>query len=223
MAESTNLKLHLTDADDTSMLVADWVQKISGNNSGSNMFKIDSAIGDLLKALAQKQNKLNGQKGQIVGFDENGNPEPQAIEASYDRQVATSESLGGVRPVAKTETMTYPVGVDATGGLWCAATDVDVDETLSKSGAAADAQVVGEAFAQAEQVLSQLYAAVNRPKVSAVGLSSWDDGSVLVQDANGEVYTWDIDFDSEGRPVKFTSTDDNHEVTVTWEGSGDGA
>lgn len=91
-----------------------------------------------------------------------------------------------------------------------------VDPTLSISGAAADAKVVGDAFEQAEQVLSQLYAAVNRPKVSTVGLSGWDDGSVLVQDANGEVYTWGIDFDSEGRPVKFTSADDNHETAVEW-------
>lgn len=38
--------------------------------------------------------------------------------SSYTLPIATSETLGGVKPVAKSDDMTQSVGVDADGGLW---------------------------------------------------------------------------------------------------------
>ena len=53
------------------------------------------------------------------------NPEGDADEpesgSEYALPVATSETLGGVMPVAKTEAMTQSVGVDALGRLWAVA------------------------------------------------------------------------------------------------------
>ena len=53
------------------------------------------------------------------------NPEGDADEpesgSEYVLPVATSETLGGVMPVAKTEAMTQSVGVDALGRLWAVA------------------------------------------------------------------------------------------------------
>jgi len=53
------------------------------------------------------------------------NPEGDADEpesgAEYVLPVATSETLGGVMPVAKTDDMTVPVGVDALGRLYAEA------------------------------------------------------------------------------------------------------
>lgn len=40
------------------------------------------------------------------------------IPAAYTLPVATAQTLGGVKPVAKTEDMTQSVGVDQLGGLW---------------------------------------------------------------------------------------------------------
>lgn len=40
--------------------------------------------------------------------------------SSYTLPIATETTLGGVKPVTKTETMTQAVGVDAGGALWTA-------------------------------------------------------------------------------------------------------
>ena len=40
--------------------------------------------------------------------------------SSYTLPIASSTQLGGVQPVAKTDTMTQSVGVDENGGLWTA-------------------------------------------------------------------------------------------------------
>ena len=45
--------------------------------------------------------------------------------APYDLPVASAATLGGVKPDAKTDDMLTPVGVDADGKLWVAATDID--------------------------------------------------------------------------------------------------
>ena len=37
---------------------------------------------------------------------------------AYKLPIASPEKLGGVKPVAKTEDMVQPVGVDAEGALW---------------------------------------------------------------------------------------------------------
>ena len=51
--------------------------------------------------------------------DENGNVEvPTAPDSEYTLPIATPDTLGGVKPAAKTEDMTQPVGVDELGCLW---------------------------------------------------------------------------------------------------------
>jgi hypothetical protein len=47
----------------------------------------------------------------------------------YELPVANPDTLGGVQPVAKTDKMTNPVGVDALGGLWSAGDSGSVQES----------------------------------------------------------------------------------------------
>lgn len=58
---------------------------------------------------------VNGQTGAVT-IDV---PDP------YTLPVASADTLGGVKPDAKTDDMTTAVGVDADGKLWVAATDID--------------------------------------------------------------------------------------------------
>lgn len=57
----------------------------------------------------------------------------EEINASFDGKtayilpIASSEVLGGVQPIQKTEEMNQQVGVDEKGRLWVAKSDVDVD------------------------------------------------------------------------------------------------
>ena len=44
--------------------------------------------------------------------------ERESVDVSYALPIATSETLGGVKPATKTEDMTQSVGVDEAGGLW---------------------------------------------------------------------------------------------------------
>lgn len=65
-----------------------------------------------------------GQAMCVSEVDENGKPtqwEPVDLSAggsSYILPVATQNTLGGVKPVTKSDDMTQSVGVDADGGLW---------------------------------------------------------------------------------------------------------
>lgn len=151
-------------------------------------------------------------------YDKEVNQLAAAMEVS-DSDIFVMEQGG----IAKKVAVSLLKRVFGSNGNGTASGGAAVDPTLSISGAAADAKVVGDAFAQAETMLEQLYEAVNRPKIRIVDVSSWSEGSIRVQDTNGEVYAWDIDFDAADRPETFTNTDNNHEVTVVWEGSGDGA
>ena len=58
---------------------------------------------------------VNGQTGAVT-IDV---PDP------YTLPVASADTLGGVKPDAKTDDMLTPVGVDTDGKLWVAATDID--------------------------------------------------------------------------------------------------
>lgn len=88
----------------------------------------------------------------IIGYystpDSGGN-------GAYTLPVANAETLGGVKPVAKTEAMTQPVGVDANGALYTepesTGDTVEVDTTLTKEGMAADAKAVGDALKEVGQ------------------------------------------------------------------------
>ena len=67
------------------------------------------------------------------------------IEASFEKAgggdfvlpIASSEILGGVKPVAKTEDMIQPVGVDAEGRLWVKESRADVNNI------ATDDEIIG--------------------------------------------------------------------------------
>jgi hypothetical protein len=55
--------------------------------------------------------------------DPSGNVEielPDSGGSEYTLPIATPDTLGGVKPVAKTDDMTQPVGADELGGLWTA-------------------------------------------------------------------------------------------------------
>lgn len=73
----------------------------------------------------------------------------------YTLPIATSETLGGVKPVAKTDKMTQPVGVDENGALFTQPTNagstITTDPTLSKPGQAADAKAVGDQFSKLKE------------------------------------------------------------------------
>ena len=60
---------------------------------------------------------------------------------------ATNDAPGVVKPVSKTDEMTQPVGVDENGALFTVppgGSSVSVDDTLTISGAAADAKATGD-------------------------------------------------------------------------------
>jgi hypothetical protein len=86
-----------------------------------------------------------GQAMCVSEVDENGKPtqwEPVDLSAggsSYILPVATQNTLGGVKPVTKSDDMTQSVGVDADGGLWTVTGDnmsnqwrLLVDETTTE-------------------------------------------------------------------------------------------
>ena len=61
--------------------------------------------------------------------------------------IATSDAPGVVKPVSKTDEMIQPVGVDENGALFTVppgGSGVSVDDTLTISGAAADAKATGD-------------------------------------------------------------------------------
>ena len=63
-----------------------------------------------------------GPKGDTGPQGPKGDTGPQGPKgdpgATYTLPIASSTVLGGVQPVAKTDSMTQSVGVDANGGLW---------------------------------------------------------------------------------------------------------
>lgn len=70
----------------------------------SNKAYVDTQVAGLVRTV-------NGQ-----GPDQNGNV--QVASGSYTLPVASSITLGGVRPSDKSQSMTQPVGVDSSGQLW---------------------------------------------------------------------------------------------------------
>ena len=94
-------------------------------------------VGEMKKEISQLSedkvtNPTSGAVGQILeieSVDENGKPKTyKAVDkptgdgtgtgGSYTLPIATSEVLGGVKPVSKTDAMTQEVGVDSEGKLY---------------------------------------------------------------------------------------------------------
>lgn len=63
------------------------------------------------------QNLVGPSSNFVIVYPPNVEPDDDN-SSGYTLPVATSENLGGVMPVDKTEDMTQSVGVDAAGGLW---------------------------------------------------------------------------------------------------------
>lgn len=69
--------------------------------------------------VAKSQGTANANKFLGIGSDGNVTPvDAPSGGSEYTLPIATSDTLGGVKPVAKTETMTQEVGVDENGGLF---------------------------------------------------------------------------------------------------------
>lgn len=68
-----------------------------------------------------------------------------------------------------------------------------------------------------EKTVQELVEAQGRTgRLSLISLHGWDGGTLAVMTENDYVGNWGIEFDALGRPVKFTSGDDNFETVVEW-------
>lgn len=74
------------------------------------------AIEALDAKLDKNQGADNAGKALVVGDD--GNVVPGDVQGGGSLPVASPTQLGGVKPVAKTDTMTQSIGVDGNGGLY---------------------------------------------------------------------------------------------------------
>ena len=81
----------------------------------------DTKIKEVINTKADSTDIKNGQltikqngvtKATFSANNENN------VEANLDLEIATSEKIGGVKPVTKTSEMTSEVGIDSSGRLW---------------------------------------------------------------------------------------------------------
>lgn len=86
---------------------------------------VDSQFSALTEDFSGKFNTLETDlTGQMNAFQTDINTDLTEFKAEVDKLVryelpiATADTLGGVKPVTKTEDMIYPIGVDAEGKLW---------------------------------------------------------------------------------------------------------
>ena len=87
--------------------------------------QVETNFSDLEQDFSGKFNTLETDlTGQMNTFQTNINEDLTEFKAEVDKlvryelPVATADTLGGVQPIAKTDDMTYEVGVDAEGKLW---------------------------------------------------------------------------------------------------------
>lgn len=109
MAETVNYGLYVSSDEQTKFL--EWREKIAGETD-SNMKKIDAALKAHDDALAEKQGKLTGTAGQVVGFDAGGNVVAQ--DAPEGGVASFSGRKGAVVPQAGDYTAEQ-VGAKASG------------------------------------------------------------------------------------------------------------
>lgn len=93
----------------------------------------------------------------------------ESPEDTYELPIATADTLGGVKPVQKTEDMTQSVGVDEFGGLWTApggvssdAWELIADITLEEqvTSFSIDEDMGGEPFSLRKYLLAYAWAQV---------------------------------------------------------------
>ena len=87
--------------------------------------QVETNFSGLEQDFSSKFNTLETDlTGQMNTFQTNINEDLTEFKAEVDKlvryelPVATADTLGGVQPIAKTDDMTYEVGVDAEGKLW---------------------------------------------------------------------------------------------------------
>lgn len=84
------------------------------NETSTNAIQNQAVAKELAEKLSKNGLKtINGQR--LVG---SGNIELSAGDNDYELPIANNETLGGVKPVAKTDDMTQEVGVDESGLLF---------------------------------------------------------------------------------------------------------
>lgn len=93
--------------------------------------------------------------------------------------VATSTKIGGVKPVAKTDTMTYAVGIDADGKLYTSPSDIEYfDVTVAVPSGGFDTPVL----TTADKTFAEIWRAYQQGKIIRVFLDAyilsivWQDG-----------------------------------------------
>lgn len=98
------------------------------NETSTNAIQNQAVTKELAEKLSKNGLKtINGQS--LVG---SGNIELSAGDNDYELPIANNETLGGVKPVAKTDEMTQEVGVDEAGGLFTKEGDGIDEETLNQ-------------------------------------------------------------------------------------------
>lgn len=108
------------------------VTSVAGKTGDVKLTKSDVGLSNVANVLQySEQNKppypvksVNGQTGEVE----------LEIPSAYALPVATPTKLGGVQPVAKAETMTQDVGVDANGKLYTVPTEALVQSVNGKTG-----------------------------------------------------------------------------------------
>lgn len=109
------------------------VTSVAGKTGDVKLDKADVGLSNVANVLQySEQNKppypvtsVNGQKGDVE----------LTIPSAYTLPVASATTLGGVKPVAKTDEMTQDVGVDTNGKLYVVPADAAVESVNGKTGA----------------------------------------------------------------------------------------
>lgn len=137
-------------------------------DSGEERDPMPDGYAQAIKALDGKLDKNQGAdnagKALVVGDD--GNVVPGEAQGGSSLPVASPTQLGGVKPVAKTDTMTRGVGVDTDGGLYTepGAWYVTVTQAFSDSVMATADKTAAEVYA-AYQAGYAVYARVRLANV----------------------------------------------------------
>lgn len=89
-----------------------------------------TTLGEVLDMINGKVEKTGHEPNKFLGTDENGNVVTKD-QKEYELPVASEDTLGGVKPVTKTEDMTQSVGADKEGRLFTKPSGID-EETFLK-------------------------------------------------------------------------------------------
>lgn len=102
-------------------------------------------------------------RGNTVGT----NMKPEKIADRFP--IATPETLGGVKPILKTEEMTQSVGVDETGGLWTTPSEgggSGGDNAWKLIGRTTTEEEVTDVIIKSETVMSELLVYYSVPPIA---------------------------------------------------------